>query len=278
MGDSTNESESRQSFLSSYQRRKSLSSVQFMQIFKHYDKDGNGVIDVNELDGFIKDLLIAQGKPASVKDIQELRCVIIDTYDKNGNGKIELQELAAMFPQDDNFLLQFKNKHKLTSVQFMSVFRQYDEDNNGYIESTELLGFLKDLMEKEGQTATLEDLETYKDAMLEMFDVNKDGKLELDELLKILPTEQNYLEKFKNKTKLKPEEFEDIWKHYDADGNNSIEAVELEALMRDLIIRDQASVTHTELQEFKKALLDVCDTNKDGKIQKEELQKLLPLE
>lgn len=65
-------------------------SVQLLkEIFKRFDKDGNGVIDKNELkETMIKDL----GIPVSEEDVNSM----MKDADKNGDGKIDSEEFITI--------------------------------------------------------------------------------------------------------------------------------------------------------------------------------------
>ncbi|KAK7474019.1 hypothetical protein BaRGS_00034729, partial [Batillaria attramentaria] len=55
--------------------------------------------------------------------------------------------------------------------------------------------FLHDLLKqcKKDAEVTEEQLITYADTMLQLFDRNKDGKLQLSEMAKLLPVKENFL-------------------------------------------------------------------------------------
>eukprot|EP00090_Calanus_glacialis_P027899 TRINITY_DN44423_c0_g1_i1.p1 TRINITY_DN44423_c0_g1~~TRINITY_DN44423_c0_g1_i1.p1 ORF type:complete len:213 (-),score=75.90 TRINITY_DN44423_c0_g1_i1:123-722(-) len=61
--------------------------------FTFYDRDCNGVIENEELKGFLKDLLELARKEYDESDLNELHQVIMQTCDLNNDGKISKQEL-----------------------------------------------------------------------------------------------------------------------------------------------------------------------------------------
>ena len=71
---------------------------------------------------------------------------------------------------------------------------------------------------------------------MECYDTNKDGKIEVCEMYKILPVEENFLLKFKiaNKPLTFPN-FLRIWEYYDSDRSGKLERSELEDFITDLI-------------------------------------------
>ncbi|XP_062535349.1 calbindin-32-like, partial [Armigeres subalbatus] len=104
--------------------------------------------------------------------------------------------LAQLLPMEENFLLLFRFDNPLeSSVEFMKIWREYDSDNSGYIEADELKNFLRDLLKeaKKINDVSEDKLIEYTDTMLRVFDANKDGRLQLSEMAKLLPVKENFL-------------------------------------------------------------------------------------
>merc|ERR1711992_54674 len=223
-----------------------LSAAQFMKVWEHYDEDGNGYIEGSELDGFLREFVESVNNvdsgPEVVSDamMTELKQCFLEAYDDNKDGKIEIRELAQLLPMEENFLLLFRFDNPLeSSVEFMKLWHQYDTDNSGYIEADELKNFLRDLLReaKKSQEVSEDDLIQYTDTMLQVFDANKDGKLQLSEMAKLLPVKENFLTRqvFKGSAKLTKEDIERVFALYDRDGNGTIENEELRGFLKDLL-------------------------------------------
>ncbi|XP_017482489.1 PREDICTED: calbindin-32-like [Rhagoletis zephyria] len=209
----------------------------------------------------------------------ELKECFMEAYDDNRDGKIEIRELAQLLPLEESFLLLFRFDNPLdSSVEFMKIWREYDTDGSGYIEADELKNFLKDLL-REAKRDTLDEdkLIEYTDTLLQLFDQDKNGKLNLSEMAKLLPVKENFLcrQSFKGATKLTKEEIESVFALYDRDKNGTIENEELKGFLKDLLELVKKDYDATDLQEFQKAILSGCDYNKDGKINKKELTMIL---
>ncbi|XP_037941518.1 calbindin-32 [Teleopsis dalmanni] len=181
---------------------KKLSANQFMDVWSHYDKDGNGYIEGTELDGFLREFVASANatdiSPEAVTDtmLGELKSCFMEAYDDNQDGKIDIRELAQLLPMEENFLLLFRFDNPLeSSVEFMKIWREYDTDNSGYIEADELKNFLRDLLKeaKKINDVSEDKLIEYTDTMLQVFDANKDGRLQLSEMAKLLPVKENFL-------------------------------------------------------------------------------------
>jgi len=114
-----------------------------------------------------------------------------------------------------------------------------------------------------------------------VFDSNKDGKLQLSEMAKLLPVKENFLTRqvfkvnIKGSTKLTKEDIERVFALYDRDGNGSIENEELRGFLKDLLELVKKDYDTTDLKDFEDTILKGCDFNRDGKINKKELTMIL---
>uniref|UniRef100_A0A7M4DZX5 Calbindin 2 n=1 Tax=Crocodylus porosus TaxID=8502 RepID=A0A7M4DZX5_CROPO len=156
-----------------------LTASQFLDVWKHFDADGNGYIEGKELENFFQELESARkgaGVDSKNDNFGEKMKEFMQKYDKNADGKIEMAELAQILPTEENFLLCFR-QHVGSSSEFMEAWRKYDTDRSGYIEANELKGFLSDLLKKANRPYDEPKLLEYTQTILRMFDTNGDGKL-----------------------------------------------------------------------------------------------------
>lgn len=257
-----------------FQGLTAISSPQFIAIFKKFDVDNNGYIEKSELDAFFKELI--KEKKGEV-DFQSFKEQIMKDYDENSDNKISMDELAKILPTEENFLVHFRDTTHLHVSDFMKIWYHYDQDKSGFLESNELLGFLHDVLESKNQNdvITPKQLEEYTEVILDLFDKNKDGKLELSELSKILPLEENFLNKINKAAELTRDEFEKLFQHYDQDGNGYIEDTELMGFLKDLLQNKAREPTTHDLEQYRTCILEISDKDNDGKLSKEELELLL---
>merc|ERR1712141_707498 len=190
-----------------------------------------------------------------------------------------------------NFMRQFRDSDslelkKLSAAQFMEVWEHHDNDGNGFIEGSELDGFLREFVTSVNSSDTAPEvvsdamLAELKQCFLEAYDDNKDGKIEIRELAQLLPMEENFLLLFRFDNPLESSvEFMKLWHQYDSDNSGSIEADELKNFLRDLLKEAKKSqeVTEDQLIQYRDTLLSVFDRNKDGKLQLSEMAQLLPV-
>ncbi|XP_065064853.1 calretinin-like isoform X2 [Rhopilema esculentum] len=266
------------SFVSNWQGKTHITSEDFLKTFRKYDADENGFIEGSEVDRFLEDLMSAKNLQASdISALQEFKEELFSRYDKNKDRKIELAELAKILPTEDNFLMQFRIQcSELTSVDFMQIWKHYDSDRNGYLETTEVQAFCYDLLsKKKGRRVKSKALEEFSQGIIELYDKNKDGKLEIRELQKLMPVEKNYLSQIFQKQKdLTEENFNVIFDHYDQNEDGFISEHELSALIRDLTIHSGKTDNPVNVKVLQRDLMKHIDKNKDGKIQRNELSIL----
>nr|XP_020842609.1 secretagogin isoform X2 [Phascolarctos cinereus] len=230
-----------------------IDAAAFLHIWQRFDVDDNGYIEGKELDDFFRHLLEKMGT-----------------------------ELAKMIlPEDENFLLLFRRETPLdNSVEFMQIWRKYDADSSGFISAGELQNFLRDLFLHHKKTIPETKLGEYTDAMMKIFDKNKDGQLDLNDLARILALQENFLLQFKMdacSTEERKRDFEKIFAHYDVSKTGALEGPEVDGFVKDMMELVKPSISGVDLDKFREILLRHCDMNKDGKIQKSELALCLGL-
>lgn len=257
-----------------------LTSEEFVKVFKEFDKDGNGYIEADELDQFLVTLLQETGneKP-SPDEMAKFKEYILEQYDDNCDGKISMTELENILPTEENYLNQFREEfqaEKLDSIQFIKIWNHYDSDKSGYLEGEEIEAFLKDMLEQQGSSPSPQRISDYKDFIMDRYDENKDGKIGLKELSRILPENDNFFAKFQGKPALSRDDFNAVFDHYDTDNSGEIEDSELLVLLRDVMIRMGMEPDDSqELEKMRDVVLGVSDKNNDGKLSRSELAMLL---
>ncbi|XP_074599723.1 calbindin-32-like [Brevipalpus obovatus] len=261
-----------------------LTARDFIRIWKYYDADANGFIEGKELDTFLVDILSSIAPSQCIQVISKLsfnqfKAAFMRAFDDNDNGKIEVKEFAQLVPLEENFSIIFDGcNHLKSNVYFMKLWKKYDIDRSGCIDSSEFSKLLGDFYSKvKKKTVKPEELGDICDIVLEIFDSNKDGKLQINELAKLFPVESNYLKKIKlmKSKKIKSRVINRIFKKYDIDGNGQLENEELEGFMKDLVELTSEDYEFSQINDVKKQILRTCDKDKDGRISKKELLVIL---
>nr|BAH29721.1 calcium binding protein [Dicyema japonicum] len=244
-----------------------LTAHQFMETWHHYDTNSNSYIDEKEVDNFLRDLvssvteLEAGDEAISNTAFKELKKTFLEAYDSNKDGKIELRELTQILPGDEQFLLFFREETKLnSSTQFMKVWIEFDEDSNGFIEQHELNKFLHYLLRKHGYNEVSESkFQEYCEIMLEIFDFNKDGKLDLQEMIRLLPIKENFMANngFKKPGKLSKEDINRTFQFCDNGNKNYLTRAELGSFFRELHEITNQTFTGKDIQEIYDTFINI---------------------
>ncbi|KAM3872667.1 calbindin [Diretmus argenteus] len=253
---------------SSFLQGVEISASQFLDIFHHYDHDGNGFIEGKELQSFIKELQRVR-KQAGL-ELTDQMTTFVEECEKNRDGKIGIVELAQILPTEENFLLFFRQQLK-SCTEFMQAWRRYDADHSGYIEADELKDFLKDLMLKAERTYDDSKLDEYTANTLKLFDSDGDGKLCLAEMARLLPDEQNFLLRFQG-LKMPRREFNQVFELYDRDESGYMDEAELDALLKHLCEKNIKVLDVAQVQLYKSSIMALSD---GGKLYKTELALVL---
>uniref|UniRef100_A0A8C9T3U1 Calbindin 2 n=1 Tax=Scleropages formosus TaxID=113540 RepID=A0A8C9T3U1_SCLFO len=245
-----------------------LTASQFLDIWQHFDADGNGYIEGKELENFFRELEIARrgaGVDPSNANFKEKMKEFMQKFDKNADGRIEMSELAQILPTEENFLLCFR-QFVGSSSEFMAVSKNVC-DKDLFLSQ----GFLSDLLKKANRHYDDQKLHEYTQTILKMFDLNGDGKLGLSEMARLLPVQENFLLKFQG-IKLTSEQFNAIFAFYDKDGNGYIDEQELDALLKDLYEKNNKEIDVHNLTGYKKSIMALSD---GGKLYRKELEIVL---
>ncbi|XP_056116255.1 secretagogin-like [Rhinichthys klamathensis goyatoka] len=271
-------SSTRSSVMESFFR--GLTATAFLNTWTQFDRDDDGFIDAKNLGEFLRHAMKTP-KTFDEKQLQKIRDTILSSCEVTG-GRLSMEQLAAVvLPEEENFLLLFRRETPLeNSVEFMRIWRCYDTDSSGYISAAELKSFLRDLFHQNNREITTARLEEYTDIMMKMFDKNQDGRLDLNDLARILALKENFLLKFEMKAGTledRRRDFEKIFAHYDVSNTNALEGEEVDGFVKDMMELVKPSLSGSDLDKFKLVLLGHCDLNGDGKIQKNELAMCLGL-
>ena len=134
--------------------------------FMGLDKDNNGIVSVDELEGVLRSMRInLMLSETAIK--QTIRKI-----DINGDGIIDLAELNGVLEKYDTEGTVYKALKKRSELR--KEFRKYDADNSGYISKDELLQVIN---ERTGVKVSEMQLEH----VMKESDDNDDGRINYDE-------------------------------------------------------------------------------------------------
>nr|XP_009687061.1 PREDICTED: secretagogin [Struthio camelus australis] len=242
----------------------------------------NGYIEGKELDNFFHHLLEKLEPETAITEekVQRMKEQFMSTYDVTADGRLQIQELANMILPGIYAGMIAYNIYVVISIYPVQIWRSYDADSSGFISAGELKDFLRDLFLQHNKMVAEVKLEEYTDTMMKIFDRNKDGRLDLNDLARILALQENFLLQFKMdacSTEERRRDFEKIFAHYDVSKTGALEGPEVDGFVKDMMELVKPSISGVDLDKFRQILLNHCDVNKDGKIQKSELALCLGL-
>ncbi|CAH8680046.1 unnamed protein product [Schistosoma rodhaini] len=263
----------------------SVTALDFLKCWQHYDTDGNGYLEGEELNEFLREFITSVipdeigSEIISETAMQQLMTEVMDAYDENNDGRIDINELCQILPTEETFLALFQIDTPLSSsVEFMRVWKQFDTDLSGSIDSNELKQFLKHLIVISKVELSDEKLNEYAETLIHLFDRNGDGKLQLSEMARLLKVKENYLIKplFNNNNHcLDDRTIDRIFRKYDTDNNGVLENEELMGFLKDLLEANGEEVNEEGLKIMKEGILKQWDINNDGKIGRQEINDLI---
>jgi calmodulin len=132
------------------------------EMFKLFDKNGDGTISAQELSS----LLVAIGRQPNQEEIQKF----LAEADQDGNGEIDLNEFLSFIEKEEKV-------PRTKQEEIIDAFRVFDTDGNGYVTYDEfrtiLMKFGGDFNEKD-----VKDIFKFSDA-------DSDGKLTYTEFVEL---------------------------------------------------------------------------------------------
>ncbi|XP_037948978.1 uncharacterized protein LOC119680298 [Teleopsis dalmanni] len=247
--------------------------AEFREAFKHFDKNGDGKIDPEELEIVMRSLNIKKTK-AQLQDI-------FNEVDLDGNGTIDFSEFLILMSRQIKeswksktvpdkktagvkrfvkIITEAKKADHLTTQQVYNIrkaFTKFDSNRKGSITEKEFEGVMQTFGTKLTETQLL--------YLFREYDLDGNGEINFSELLHLMSKlikgdiKDNIPARMADR--LNPEqisEYRDIFKVFDKDGNGYITAKELKDVMESL----GANVTQTQLQE----LIQEVDLDGNGTI------------
>jgi len=155
------------------------SQEQYDKIVKKFtkaDKDGNGVLDMTELENLFKSL----GCPKSRTQMKKIR----ERYDIDKSNTIDFSEFIKMAkeiafrwpPVYEDYQDEIRSEDRF--IEIFAAFKMFDTDNNGTINEQEL----RKALQKMDHSLDRERVRI----MLEFVDVDKDGEIQFNEFVKLI--------------------------------------------------------------------------------------------
>ncbi|GAV08969.1 hypothetical protein RvY_18583-2 [Ramazzottius varieornatus] len=264
--------------------KKPLSADGFLEIWSHYDKDGNLTIEEQEVDDFLNEYLTSAHakfiEALSDAEIARIKKAYIQGLNVEEGGRISLEYMAKLLPVELGIFVLFRAESRAkTAVEFMDIWKRYDKDLSGFIDASEFALLLKDLLRTGSSPVEPVDLSKardYAEAFLPFFDINHDGKLGLNELARLLPSKENFVQLAVDKAikldALSASDVQQLLDKYDRQNvNGTLEGNELSAFVRDLLATSNNDYSADMVRDFEEVILKACDVDRNGSLDAKEL-------
>lgn len=263
------------------ERRFRISPATLRNELENNDVYRMGELELIILDEFLQSLVEKEYVWKLTKEhiksfVKEVTDKILIEYDGKLPSKIDKDILVNAIPTEENFLIRIG--HKIRSSDFLKLWKHYDVDHSGYLEHAELCKLIADFAEVTGEEASQEDLDDSLGDLLVTFDVNRDDRLELEELSHLMSVEDNFMKTFCTRPYLTRKDFDTIFSHYDSDRNGTLEKEEVMALLNDILKFQETkniNIPIPVLKEVYAEVMRVCDVDGSRTIEKNELAMLL---
>ena len=128
-----------------------------------FDKNGDGVISINELRTVMRSL----GQSPTKSELKDL----MDEADVDGNGKIDFSEFLTMMAE----IMAESDMEQ----QLREAFRVFDKDGDGFVTARELRQIVANIS---GEKLTNKELTE----MIKEADVDRDGRVSCEEFVQMM--------------------------------------------------------------------------------------------
>ncbi|XP_002166706.2 calbindin isoform X1 [Hydra vulgaris] len=152
----------------------------------------------------------------------------------------------------------------LSATNFLKLWYVYDKDRSSYLEKNEIRVLVKDLVEKSGCDA--QSVEEHEAKMIEEYDTNRDGKIHISELSKVIGQDADFITSFQS---LSVDDFERVFQLSDEDGNGTLENDEIPQFLKNLFPEGSSD----QIETYKNILEALCESQ-EGKLTKNDLKIL----
>jgi Ca2+-binding EF-hand superfamily protein len=223
--------------------------------FKQADADGNGALNMRELSTLLQHVSREQQHGMVHQSEREVAAQVMDGFDTNKDGKISLMELLDHIGDNKDVHASFAG--------WQEGFKEADVDQDQHLDLDELTILLEHISREDQEHMVDEsELETAAQIM-EGFDINKNGKISLQELNAKIGDDEKLHAAFAG--------WKEGFEQADLDGDGELTVEELAQLLQHVSRDDQHEMVHQSEEEIAASIMDGFDTDKNQLISLQEL-------
>mmetsp|Transcript_128939 Transcript_128939/g.223666 ORF Transcript_128939/g.223666 Transcript_128939/m.223666 type:complete len:659 (+) Transcript_128939:50-2026(+) len=220
--------------------------------FKEADIDNDGFLSAEELTSLISHVSREDQHHMVEESEKSIGDSMLDAWDANKDGKISLKELMN----------RAGDKKEITAA-FESGFRDSDANQDGLLDAKELTTLISHVSTKQQKKLADDSWSKTVSKLLEGYDLNKDGKVSLEEMKKHMERATAFQGAY--------EGWEIGFQEADADQDGHLSADELQYFFAHLSKSFQRSLISDEVKSFVKKFFLACDVDKNGRVTSKEL-------
>jgi Ca2+-binding EF-hand superfamily protein len=220
--------------------------------FNELDVDNSGYLENAELLTVVEWVMSSFGDRLGTNP-EEVRVKMMQRLDANQDGKLSIEEFESLFKEMVNRICMIERAR--------IKFEEFDTNKNGTIESDEIRQVISWTL----QAYPAASVDNYTERLIANIDLNKDGVLNLMEFTDLFEGMMIRMDMV-NKAQSKFQEL-------DIDKSGFIEKGELDALVN-WVLESYVDRTPAQKSNFRQALLENIDVNKDGAIDIQEFTAL----
>mmetsp|Transcript_33896 Transcript_33896/g.59775 ORF Transcript_33896/g.59775 Transcript_33896/m.59775 type:complete len:771 (+) Transcript_33896:79-2391(+) len=259
------------------------------------DKDKDKQLTVAELAAFLKTLGFEDQQHLLAESKESYAEIVMDGFDGDRDGRLSLSELldlvgghadevdetakmfaahskgsaSAAFKRLEKHLkpVAKKGSDKRLQAHFQgweTAFGKSDVNKDGHLDHRELSDFLMHISKKDQHDLVHDSEARIASSIMQGFDSNKDGQIELKELLARVGDNSHVHAAFSGWTS--------GFNLADDDQNGKLDLDELTFLLKHVSSMDQQNLVAESEESVAGSVMDGFDTNKDGKLSLQELE------
>jgi Ca2+-binding EF-hand superfamily protein len=223
--------------------------------FAEADTNKNGQLDLKELSSLLEH--VSRGDQHHLVDESEMEVAasVMAGFDTDKNGEISLGELLDHVGEAKDVHAAFEG--------WQDGFKHADADGNGGLNMNELASLLKEVSRGDQRELVHDSEREVAAQVMDGFDVDKDGKISLQELLDHIGDNKDVHAAFQG--------WQEGFKEADADQDQHLDLDELTSLLEHISREDQHQMVHESELEVAAQIMEGFDTNKNGKVSMQEL-------
>jgi len=225
--------------------------------FKEADADKDGHLTATELASLLSHATKSEKDTLVDESEQSIAVAVMEGFDKNKDGKLTLRELNEHIGDNREVRAAFKG--------WEAGFMEADVDKDGQLTLSELAVLLSEISGEDQNKLFEQSEESIAQSIMDGFDMDKDRKLSLMELVQQIGKNKENQAAFQG--------WEAGFKEADVDGDGHLTVHELATLLLHVSREEQHELLEDSEVSIGESIMEGFDTNMDGRLSLKELMQ-----